>query len=348
MIANFRCGCPKLKGFAGGCYKKSFEYQDDYDYTNMTMVLLVKHEKTYLLDDSELETEAIKIFHKHVSNLSEVVDSTTKDLDSMFGSVFNSCDSHSNNNVCDAQSSLTDSLLSDYENFRRKNVEDLKKNSKRRRLRKCLPTTTETPTENKFKFNWNVDVSIINKEGRKENKCLQLCRKSACFLYGIKENAIKRISTRMRQCDNPDIKSARKVKSYNHNSFFGRQSVDKITVKEINDTWERNNIDINEKEVRAGLVRASETTIDAMHWMEHHFNLYCYDPTSREIHIDLTNKSTIYELYLKRNKSNVGVDVKDLTIGAFKTLWQELFINVKIRKVKRVSGSISNKLFLID
>ena len=120
--------------------------------------------------------------------------------------------------------------------------------------------------------------------------------------------------------------------------FFGRQSLENITIEEINDVWDKNNIDINEKETRAALVRGSEATIDAMHWMEHHFNLYCYDPTSREIHIDLTNKSTIYDLYLKRNKGDIGVGITDLTVGAFKTLWQELFAKVKIRKVKRVSG----------
>ena len=142
----------------------------------------------------------------------------------------------------------------------------------------------------------------------------------------------------MRKCYNPDIKSARNVKPYNHNTCFGQYSAEPVSIGEIQDLWDKNDLDINEKELRASLVRSSDTYIDAMHWMETHFNLYCYDPTSREIHLDLTNKSSIYELYLKRNKTNIGVGVKDLTIGAFKTLWNELFKKVKIRKVKRVSG----------
>ena len=74
LINEFRCSCERVaKGFIGGCYKKSFEYEDDYDNDNMKMVLVLARKKSYALTKDELELEALKVFRRHCTNLDDVI-----------------------------------------------------------------------------------------------------------------------------------------------------------------------------------------------------------------------------------------------------------------------------------
>jgi hypothetical protein len=174
MISNFRCGCNRYKNFAGGCYKKAFEHEDDYDYKNMNTVLLVYRKKTYLLKDDELETEALRIFNKHCVNISEVVDSTSNDLNDMFGSK-HLTQSHSNDQD-DRTDSLTDSVLTEYEKFRKSNFERMKSATKKKK------NDTISSMEVKFKFDWTIQVSVMNEVDQPIKKMFKLVSKISLFL----------------------------------------------------------------------------------------------------------------------------------------------------------------------
>jgi hypothetical protein len=171
---------------------------------------------------------------------------------------------------------------------------------------------------------------------------LKLCRASFSFLYGINENVFKRCSQKLRIENTSDVRAITKMRDYDHRTYFG----DEYSMEDIESVFEQNGIDLGVQARRAALVRSSDIHLDAMDWMEHYFDKFCYDPTTKNIHIDVSYKRSIWEEYkshqvLRRLKEARRDDFKPskiLSEGQFKSLWNSLFSNLKIRESKRVSG----------
>ena len=190
---------------------------------------------------------------------------------------------------------------------------------------------TDLPTNagKKFKFDWSVNVEPEFLPDKKTK--LLLCRKSFCFLYGVPTNFMKRASNKFKTVKSMEVTSAKTVKNYDHHTYFG----DDYSIDDIIQIFDENEVKFaGLKEARAGLVRACDSHIDAMIWMEEYFYRFEHQPNSKHIHLDTTWKRYIWEEYCTAPRGNLA----KLSEGTFKTLWTQLFDFVKIRKVKRVTG----------
>jgi len=79
---------------------------------------------------------------------------------------------------------------------------------------------------------------------------LQLCRDSFAFLYGYPINTFKRISDSMKAQENADIKSAKKPRAYDHQSYDGL--VDGLGVEHLDNFFADNGIDADTEMLHAG------------------------------------------------------------------------------------------------
>jgi hypothetical protein len=186
-------------------------------------------------------------------------------------------------------------------------------------------------------MNYNVPVD----EGMLPNgkRILKLsCRESFCFLYDstpVFNSIFKRASSKIKASNNPELDSIENLRVWNHSTF---SICEGESLESISKIFDQNNLDLDVRQHRAALVRGSNSYIDASIWMEAYFDSFCYDPTSKQIHIDATYKTAIYDEYVDECRQILGNDQNVISEPQFTTLWKQLYNNVKIRKLKRVSG----------
>jgi len=274
------------------------------------------------------------LFRKHCLNESEVISSTAAEADFLFSSSSKQEDTGSSSSSFSSKQD-TGSCNS----FSSSKQDTGSFNSTSSWCGPCGKTQfapakyEDPPQKQKFKFDWSIEV---DKGWLPDSKgTLKLCRKSFCFLHGISENAMKRVSDKMKSVNSANITSAKSVRSYDHHSYFG----DSLTMADISKIFDDNEISsTGVAEARAGLVRASNAQIDAMLWMESYFDHFEHQPNSKHIHLDTTWKRTIWQEYCQAPHTHLGTDQNPLSEGNFKSLWEMLFDSVRIRKVKRVTG----------
>jgi hypothetical protein len=336
-VFGFKCGCKEkpLDGSLhsydrGGCLRGNFKTESGFhDDLKLYELLLLYREKTKDKNRFELDIFGLNLFKQHVTNLPEVIKSTASDRELLFGKSYREiyCGQCNIQPPCECTTNDGTTIISALTSGSQSSLEST---SLSKKSRKNIV----------FDHDWSVVIDTGFLPYGKN--VLRLCRASICFLYGIHENVLKRCSQRIRAENTPDLGTITKTRDYDHKTYFG----DEFTIQDIETIFEDNGIDLGVQARRAALVRASDIHIDAKDWMEQYFDKFCYDPTSKNIHIDVSYKRSIWEEYKNQQNlyrlDNVSLDKfmtpKHLSEGQFKTLWGSLFSNVKIRETKRVSG----------
>ena len=270
LVVNFRCNESSCPQSGGGCFRKSFIHGDNFYFDSMISTLRSHREYTRLLNDEEKDCFCINLFKTHCANLNEVIDSAAEVDEQLFsnylcGTCGPSPSSYCGDNECsiNKEKHISSSSHINYSTSR---------------------------LSRKFVMNWTVriyDTTLPN-----GNLQLGLCRKAIAFLYGVSENSLKSVASKMRESKTSAISSSRTLRDYNSNSYFGD-----LTMTDIETIFDDNGIESSKLMERAALVRSAQSEIDATVWMEEYFERYESQPNCVETHIDVTFKRSIWLEY---------------------------------------------------
>jgi hypothetical protein len=257
-INQFTCEC-KDHAFGGSCFRKNFINAQSGLTDNAKAVLLLQlyRQKVSTKNKQDIDSQALVIFRQHCTNLTEVIDPTALDSSLLFGSTQQTSQSY-----IDEMNQLQDFIESSNFGGTRQVLQDylfkIQKDSALNHM------NNNKKNKKHFKFDWDEEIGPNwLPDG---NTKLKLCRSSICFLYGISVNKMKAISSKMKNANSLDITSSRTEREYNHRTFFN------YSFNKIDSIFRENQLDASASSIRAGLVRASNPSVDALIWLENHFD----------------------------------------------------------------------------
>ena len=270
LVINFRCNESSCPQSGGGCFRDSFIHDGNFYFDIMISTLRTHREYTQLLSDEEKDAFCINLFKSHCSNLNEVIDSAAEVDEQLYS-----------NYLCGTCGPSPVSYCGDNECI---------SNNKKHTSSSSHLSYSSSRVSKKFVMDWTVklnDSTLPN-----GNLKLGLCRKSVAFLYGVSENSLKSVASKMRESKTSAITSSRTLHEYNSNTYFGD-----LTMTEIEMIFDDNGIESNKLMGRAALIRSAQSELDATVWMEEYFNRYESQPNCTETHIDVTFKRSIWLEY---------------------------------------------------
>ena len=193
--------------------------------------------------------------------------------------------------------------------------EGLNKNSEKKDAMRDKFNNTIVGTDGNGRLQHNFHIKL--KDGSQVD---HLCRDAWAAAHGVKSGMIDCLS------------AEHKVGVKTADRSLGTRSHAVRTVKELKRILADNNIEIDQRYLRAGVLDGSEAQYECCNWFDEFFKFSGdHMPNSNQIHIDNCPIKTLYKQYADECIFKVSYKV-------WKGIWSELFSHVKMRVYKSVTG----------
>lgn len=119
----------------------------------------------------------------------------------------------------------------------------------------------------------------------------------------------------------------------NQRQDYGDSTMHDTTLQEINQLFVEAQLENDDKDMlKMGTMR--RTQCETFLWFKDHFNLVGdFQPNSEQVHLDLIEKTEIYDMYV----NEIGSE-NALCYSSWRKFWSEIFPEVTIRQWKNVTG----------